>query len=70
MSAADDLLAFAQPVDDNDPKEVAREKLKVASQRIRDHADAIPDKDTLHEEQEDWLKEWNGRLVRGNFDRE
>ena len=64
MPSIGDLLAFAQPVDDDDSKEVVRKNLKIASHRVLDSEDAIPDdKDTLNGRQDMWLNELDSRLV-------
>ena len=56
MHSIDELLMLDQPVDESNLKELARKNLKM-----------LPDNNnTLHEEHEGWLDEWDRNMVHGD----
>lgn len=66
MSAFDNILSFSQPSANDSPKSIVIKNLKAVNDFVCNVTDTIlDDKDSLREEQEIWLKEWNVALVCG-----
>ena len=64
MSDISDILAFAAPLAANDPKVLAKDRLRATNEHAFAVAKCRPDdKETLVEEQEYWLKKWSEVLV-------